>query len=203
MAQASNSSNGPKSPIESLRSLVLNNDFAPIPKWGFEIGVAFPTSSGPGEDIVLIPENQIFPALEFTAPSIGSTVSLFSYTGLQKPHPLKKEYSNFSITLPLMNDFAAYNAFLGWRDSLFIDFGGASFVRDYGESLTGNVSVYMFDRVNRKNPGKAFKLTFTEAFPAEILPIGFSQYEMSSIQTFTINFAFKDYKKEIATDHDP
>ena len=200
MANANGNASGP---VHALRSLVLNNDFAPIPKWGFEIAVAFPTSDGPGEDIVLIPENQIFPALEFTAPSIGSAVSLFSYTGLQKPHPLRKEYSNFSVTLPMMNDFGAYNAFLDWRDSLFINFGGANFVRDYGESLTGTVSVYMFDRVNRKNPSKAFKLTFTEAFPAEILPIGFSQYESNSIQTFTINFAFRDYKKELATDHHP
>ena len=203
MAQASN--NQPKSPIESLRSLVLNNSFAPIPKWGFEIGVSFPTPSGtPGDPVILIPENRIFPALEFTSPSIGSNVAEFSYTGTKKPHPVRKQYSNFTVTLPLMSDFAAYNAFLSWRDYMFIDYGGSSFVRNYDESLNGTVTVYMFDRRytdGASSRNNVYELTFTEAFPAEVLPISFSQYDMSSIQTYTVNFAFKDYKRKYSEDY--
>ena len=201
MANASNNSG---SPIEALRSLVTNN-FAPIPKWGFEVSVAFPTlqPNTTGDTIFLIPEAQIFPALEFTSPSIGTETQQFSYTGLKKPFPLRKQYSNFSVTLPMMNDFGAFNAFLSWRDSAYIDFNGASFTREYNRSLTGTVSVYMFDRKSNSSArgDSVYKLTFKEAFPTEILPIGFSQYETNSIQTFTINFAFRDYTREYETDY--
>lgn len=187
-----------------------------VPEWGFEVEVTPPSlanlnNAAGGASTAFKPTSLLFPALAFTSPSLGAEIRQFSYTGLLKPYPLRKQFSEFSITFIMEDTFKSLDLFDEWYNYMFTGPKG-QYVQEYDESLLGRVKVEYFGHPKVKTnkvgiPNTPFQAEvktesknsriydFINAFPTAILPVQFNQGLKNSFQTFTVNFGFEYYTK--------
>jgi len=187
----------------AIKSLVQNISI--VPEWGFMVSVTLPEINGTRSTKIFDPLfGQSFPALAFTTPSIATEVRQFSYTGLLKPYPLKKQHSEFSVSFILEDTFDSLSLFKQWHEYMF-DGPKGIYVKSFEETLSGTVSVRMTGKGQKVtggagpikvsgSTGKSKVFEFKNAFPTAILPMEFNQLSRNTFQTFTVTFAYEFYE---------
>jgi hypothetical protein len=157
----------------------------------FDISMGVPTGFGTGS-VTALRFNPV--SLEyglgqsFSTPTKELETFDWSYYGIKRKIPVRRKFSQFSVSF-LLDDFLAIAGwFEYWMDIIINPF--SDYIEDYNPAISaGYVSLIPVD----SNFQYGTALYFSEAYPVQILPLEFDTSRRNESMRYTVMFNCREY----------
>jgi len=137
----------------------------------------------------IIPDS-VLPVLGFQTPEKNILMKEYSYYGVNRKIPYKRQFGDLSITFLADEKGILQGVIETWMDTLVNPFTDT--LNDQNNIFNGRVELTELG-TEKGEPGHV-KYIFYEALPKSILPFSFSSEEKNQHLKFTVLFSFKQYE---------
>jgi len=124
----------------------------------------------------------------FSTPERGFETIDWSYYGVKRKVPIRREYGQFSMTF-LLEEYMGIAAWIEyWMDILIDPYH--DFIESYSDIISNGF--VEFQPMTKKGTNIA-QYKFLEAYPVKVLPINYNMAERNSLVNYQVLFNYKEY----------
>jgi hypothetical protein len=137
----------------------------------------------------IIPDN-VLPVVGFQTPEKNIIMKEYSYYGVNRKIPYKRQFGDLSITFLADEKGILQSSIETWMDTLVNPFTDT--LNDRNNIFQGRIELRELG--TEEGEPEHVKYIFYEALPKSILPFNFSSEQKNEHLTFTVLFTFKQYE---------